>query len=155
MKEALLREIKLIKDMNIKELHRRYVELFGQPKEPVDSKAYLIKRITYRLQELEYGGLSEKTRNKAQELIKLYDPVNNKALRLGEKANNASEMFPQRDRRVPIPGSTLSKDYRGQLIQVKVLEKGFEYNGKIYRTLTSVARAITNASWNGYTFFNL
>jgi hypothetical protein len=155
MKEALLREIKLLKDMNIKELQGRYVELFGEPKEPINNRAYLVKRIAYRLQELEYGGLAEKSKNKAQELIKVYDPVNNKALRFGESSSSVSEMFPQRDKRVPIPGSIISKNYKGQLIQVKVLEKGFEYNGKIYRTLTAVAKAITNASWNGFAFFNL
>jgi hypothetical protein len=40
-------------------------------------------------------------------------------------------------------------------IQVKVLEKGFEYENKVYKHLTAIADKITGAHWNGYNFFNL
>ena len=41
------------------------------------------------------------------------------------------------------------------MIQVKVLERGFEYDGETHRSLSSVARAITGAHWNGMAFFGL
>jgi hypothetical protein len=49
----------------------------------------------------------------------------------------------------------IHKKYKGQDIHVKVLDKGFEYNDKRYRSLSSVALEITGAHWNGFSFFNL
>jgi predicted site-specific integrase-resolvase len=49
----------------------------------------------------------------------------------------------------------ITKEYKGTTYQVKVMEKGFEYNAKIYKTLSSIAKEITGAYWNGYLFFNL
>ena len=62
---------------------------------------------------------------------------------------------PLRDKRLPIPGTIINKTYKGVPLQVKVLEKGFEYNGKVYKTICGVVRAITGIHWNGYLFFNL
>ena len=47
------------------------------------------------------------------------------------------------------------KKYKGRDIYVKVLEKGFEYNDKYYRTLTAIAEEISGAHWSGYEFFKL
>lgn len=58
-----------------------------------------------------------------------------------------------RDTRLPIPGAIIRKEYKGQILEVKVLEKGFEYLGKTYRTLSAVAKVVTGDHWNGYLFF--
>lgn len=60
-----------------------------------------------------------------------------------------------RDKRLPIPGSTLERMYQGKKIEVKVLEKGFEYNGRIYKSLTAVSKLITGSNWNAFSFFKL
>ena len=57
--------------------------------------------------------------------------------------------------RVPPPGTLLVRCYRRQTLQVKVLEQGFEYDDRRYRSLTAVARQITGKHWNGYHFFGL
>jgi hypothetical protein len=36
-----------------------------------------------------------------------------------------------------------------------VRTNGFEYNGRIYRSLSAIARDVTATKWNGYMFFNL
>ena len=54
-----------------------------------------------------------------------------------------------------MPGAVIIREYKGETIQVKVLPKGFEYEGEIYRTLTAVAKAVTGKHWNGYHFFQL
>jgi hypothetical protein len=36
-----------------------------------------------------------------------------------------------------------------------VLEEGFHWNDKIYRSLSAIARAITGTRWNGLVFFGL
>ena len=49
----------------------------------------------------------------------------------------------------------LVREYCGQQVRATVLEKGFEYDGVTYRSLSAVARAITGSHWNGYLFFGL
>ena len=95
-------------------------------------------------------GLSDEAKDGLDEFIKAYDPINNKALR----QNGAGEAR-IRDRRLPIPGTVISKVYKGTIIDVKVLDKGFEYDGKPYRSLSSIAKAVTGQHWNGYLFFGL
>jgi Protein of unknown function (DUF2924) len=36
-----------------------------------------------------------------------------------------------------------------------VLDDGFEYQGRPYRSLSAIARAITCTRWNGLIFFGL
>ena len=59
------------------------------------------------------------------------------------------------DHRLPPPGSILTRPYKGILLQVRVLEQGFEYEGTIYRSLSAVAKAITGQHCNGFLFFRL
>ncbi len=62
---------------------------------------------------------------------------------------------PVRDPRLLKPGSMILRDYRGLRLTVTVLERGFEWNGQTYSSLTAVAKAITGAHWNGRLFFGL
>jgi hypothetical protein len=98
-------------------------------------------------------GLSSEAQAKLEQFIKVYDPINNRALR--QNGNNQAIKDKSRDNRLPVPGSVISKVYKGDIINVNVLDKGFEYDGKVYRTLSSVAGAITGQHWNGYLFFCL
>jgi len=155
-KESTISQITVLKNASVKELQQKHQELFSDQEATSDNKVYLIKRITYRLQELEYGGLSEKAQHRLAELINLHDPINNKAMRSKISMETDTEKKNiGRDRRLPIPGSVIVKEYRSNKIEVKVLENGFEYNGKIYKTLTTIAKEVSGAHWNGYVFFNL
>jgi len=60
-----------------------------------------------------------------------------------------------RDPRLPRPGIVLLRDYRGLRLTVIVLERGFEWNGRVYSSLTAAAKAITGQHWNGRLFFGL
>ena len=156
MEKAINTKIVGLKIKTIPELLKEFEALFDGQKASSDNKVYLIRRIAYRLQELEYGGLSQKTQNRLKELIALYDPVNNKAIRPKVSVETQTRTKTRgRDTRLPIPGTIITKDYRGKKHQVKILEKGFEYEGKIYKHLTAIADKITGAHWNGYNFFNL
>lgn len=96
--------------------------------------------------------LSEKAQAKLQELILKYDPINNKTFKIN---GHASREPNSRDPRLPIPGTVITREYKGKLIEVKVLEEGFEFDGKIYRSLTNIVKKITGSVWNGFNFFNL
>ena len=61
----------------------------------------------------------------------------------------------ERDNRLPAPGSIITKNYRGNTIEVKVLENGFEYQGKTYKSISRVAMEIVKRPISGYVFFGL
>ena len=60
-----------------------------------------------------------------------------------------------RDNRLPAPGSIITKTYRGKTIEVKVLENGFEYEGKVFKSISRVAMSIVKRPISGYVFFGL
>ena len=60
-----------------------------------------------------------------------------------------------RDNRLPVPGSIITKTYRGKTIKVKVLENGFEYEGKVFKSISRVAMTIAKRQISGYVFFGL
>ena len=60
-----------------------------------------------------------------------------------------------RDPRLPRPGTEIVRVYRGLKITVTVLERGYEWNGRPYSSLTALAREITGTHWNGRLFFGL
>lgn len=151
MEESKLAEIMTLKHNSLEELKRKYVELFGE--EPTSNNTiYLWRKIAHRLQELEHGPLSEAANNRIYTLIQQFDPINNKALR---PLNDKRAQIKKRDMRLPIPGTVITKEYKGQTIEVHVLDGGFEFKGKAYKSLTAIAKEITGAHWNGFLFFNL
>jgi hypothetical protein len=54
-----------------------------------------------------------------------------------------------------MPGTLLTRDYKGRTICVKVLADGFEYEGERLTSLSAVAKRVTEKHWNGYHFFGL
>jgi len=150
-------ELEVLKQLSTERIQEKYRVLFGVTELSCENRTYLLKRIAYKLQEQVHGGLSKKAKSKLETLIQAYDPVNNKTLRpqvisAGQVVNALPFM---RDKRLPIPGTFIRKKYKGKEHIIHVLEKGFEYNGKKFRTLTAVAQEITGAHWSGYEFFNL
>lgn len=154
MEDSVLGQILALKEMKIDELLVKYGGVFEGEKPGVNNAEYLRKRIAYKLQELAHGGLPDTAKTRLEQLINIYDPINNRLLRKVRNPNG-SKIQANRDRRLPIPGSIITKIYKGRAIKVKVLEKGFEYEGKHHRTLSQVANAVTGDHWNGYLFFNL
>jgi hypothetical protein len=160
MKETLLSQIIALKEMPTKELQKRFEGLFNGKKASSNNRIFLWRRIAYRIQELEYGGISEEAQGRIREIIEECDPINNKALR---SAYNSKEKFQAlkgkhsilKDKRLPIPGTIVKKEYKGNHIQVEILENGFDYKGRKYKSLSAIAKEITGAHWNGYVFFNL
>ena len=65
------------------------------------------------------------------------------------------EARPVRDLRLPMPGTVITRLYKGYEIAVKVLADGFEYRGQVYRSLTAIADEVTGSHWSGYRFFGL
>ena len=156
MEQTKLDEIMELKNKKLSELKARYKDLYGTKSVLSSNKIYLWRKIAYRIQELEHGRLSSEVQGKIEEFIQKYDPVNNKSLRPTTTTGSSSKKSRlSRDKRLPIPGTVVTKEYKGVTLQVKVLESGFEYNNKAYKSLTAIAKEVTGAHWNGYLFFNL
>jgi len=157
MSENTVTKIMELKDMSLSELRKKYEEVFeDNRKAPSNNKVYLWRKIAYKLQEIEHRELSAEARGEIEKFIQKYDPVNNKALRPEIDSNNKGKKSTlSRDKRLPIPGTIITKEYKGTSLEIKILEKSFEYNNKQYRSLTAIAKEVTGAHWNGYLFFNL
>jgi hypothetical protein len=155
MGENTVSKIMGLKNMTLEELRHKYEEVFENCKAPSNNKVYLWRRIAHKIQEKEYGELSKKAQDKIEEFIQKYDPINNKALRPdAPEAPEATKKL-KRDNRLPIPGTIITKEYKGNQIRVKILESGFEYNNETYKSLSAIAKETTGAHWNGYLFFGL
>ena len=152
MKELMLEQIMALKNAPTEELQKRHKELYGEDAAGTH-RLYLWRKIAYRLQESEQGSLSAKAKGRLNAIIEEYDPINNKTLRPDKPASCLPVTV--KDKRLPIPGTVITKEYKNTKHQVRVLEEGFEYNGKIYKTLSAIAKEITGAHWNGYLFLGL
>ena len=157
MTENISEEIQTLKNASLLEIQKRHKELFNIAETSCVNKPYLIKKIAYKLQEIAEGGLSNEAKTKIIDLVEKYDPINNKALRpqVVSAGKNVVSIPFMRDKRLPIPGSVIHKKYKDQDIHVKVLDKGFEYKDRYYKSLTAIAFELTGAHWNGFAFFSL
>ncbi len=152
------KEVAALQRMTVKELRERYAEVFGE-ETLAQTRAWLVKRIAWRLQTLAEGDLSERARQRAAELandadLRLSPPKAKPASAEPQHTKTASLRF-KLDDRLPLPGTIITREYKGEKLQVKVLPHGFEYEGDVYKSLSAVAKAITGAHCNGYLFFRL
>jgi hypothetical protein len=54
---------------------------------------------------------------------------------------------------LPLPGTILTRWYKGKTLSIQVLRHGFEYDGQVYKSLSAVAKAITGSHTSGFLFF--
>jgi hypothetical protein len=138
MTESVAARVAALPKTPTPELRQMWRELFNK-EPPGFSRSYLISRLAYRIQELAYGGLKPATRAKLDTLADALDP---KAAR-------------KRVVTGPVIGTQLIREWQGVEQSVTVLADGFEWEGRRYKSLSAVARAITGTRWNGPRFFGL
>src|SRR4051812_10185971 len=141
MKETILSQLAALKGASAPILKARWRELFDiEP--PACNRRFLESRLAYRLQELAYGGLSRETTKRLKAMAKEYadqKPADRKARPLLR----------------PVAGTKLIREWEGLEHCVTVRHADFEYLGRPYKSLSSVARQITGTRWNGWVFFGL
>ena len=147
MKNSILAQIAELETLSFPELKARWRELFDT-EPPSYNRSHIVKRLAYRIQELACGGLNEATRDHLREHLKRED--------LDTETQSAARMARrQRKNGVPVIGTRIVRDWHGERHEVTVVEGGFEYEGRRYRSLSAIARAITGTRWNGPAFFGL
>jgi hypothetical protein len=122
-------------------LKQQWRELFDS-EPPAFSRVYLQSRLAYRIQELAYGSLKTETVARLEALGEKLDGGNIVCRRI--RADDR-----------PTAGTRLIREYQGVEYTVTVRADGFEFDGRPYRSLSAIARAITGTRWNGWTFFGL
>ena len=146
-----------LEKMTVGELAEKYREVFGVPTHS-RNKVYLKKRIAWRVQEIAEGGLSPRALARIEELAPLA-PVRWRATQPGAEAAVTAvatpRLDPDRDPRLPPPGSVIVRVHKGIEHRITILDDGFEYQGAHHETLSQLAKVITGTPWNGYLFFGL
>jgi hypothetical protein len=136
-----LPQLAALKAASTRDLRQRWRELFGS-EPPAFNRAYLQSRLAFRIQELAYGGLKPET------VIRLEA--------LGEQLDGGRPAVRRtRTDDRPIAGTTLVRQYQGMQHCVTVMADGYEWQGRPYKSLSAISRAITGTRWNGPVFFGI
>jgi hypothetical protein len=134
------REIARLEAMDSVALRKVWQQEYDRPPPKYSSRDFLLRALAYRVQEKTEGGLSKATLKRLAELAEQF-----------RNGKPPVSLPPTRLR----PGTQLVREWRGEMHQVSVLEKGFEYRGTHYRSLSLIASRITGTKWSGPKFFGL
>lgn len=108
-------------------------------------RGYNMKENIYQKRILEwtkkYGGLSKDVQRKIDKLVLEYDKKKNIL-----KDNKILKIT---------KGTKLVREFNGKQYSVIVTNRGYEYNSKIYKSLSAIANEITSTHWNGKKFFGV
>jgi hypothetical protein len=153
-------EIENLRRASLAALREKYRELF-QEETRCRHREHLFRRIAWRLQALAEGDLSQRARERALEIaqdadLRMIAPRD--FVRVGGQRIETTPGDRDRrhqDSRLPLPGTLLSRKWKGRTILVEVLAKGFRYENRYYASLSAIAVAVTGTRWNGLAFFGL
>jgi hypothetical protein len=141
MTDTVLAQLAALKSTPTPKLKEKWRELFDS-EPPGYNRRFLESRLAYRIQELAYGGLSKQTIARLEAL--------------GEQLDGGKiEVRRKRTDDRPISGTRLIREYQGIEHCVTVRDADFEYQGRPYKSLSAIARAITGTRWNGPVFFGV
>jgi len=116
-------------------------QFFKRDPPPQMRKDLMLRMVAHRMQEQEFGGLSDANCRRLCELAR------------GLEADHPSAAASAR--RAIKPGTRLMRQWKEQVHVVNVEEEGYDYNGTRYQSLSEIARLITGTRWSGPLFFGL
>ncbi len=125
--------------LNNRELHKLWRDLYDK-EPPKLSRLLIIQKLAWRIQEVTLGGLEEAAKERLKKDI---------------QALSRKGVVPQQKIEQTKAGVLFERVWNGKVYRVKSLEKGFEYEGTYYRSLTAIARLITGSHTSGPRFFGL
>ncbi len=136
----IIRQIKELQDKSFAELKQLWRDYY-QAEPPPYRRGFMLRALAYRIQELTYGGLPERTARKLDELV-----AEASGAKLKKRVSAVT---------MPISGTRLVREWRGERHEVVIQPDGFDYAGRKWKSLSAIAQAITGAHWNGPVFFGL
>jgi hypothetical protein len=137
---ALEAEIRRLPDLGLDELRARWKTLFGHPAPKSLRRDFLARAVAYQMQVEAYGGLSETTKRRLREIAAAVRRGDADAAGIGSQTR---------------PGTQMIRQWKDKTHTVTALSDGFEWDGRVYKSLSAIAKAITGTNWNGYAFFGI
>ena len=135
-------EIGRVADLSRAELVASWRKMFKAPPPKGIKRGLLERARAYRLQVRTFGGLKAATRKTL-------------LARAGVRETPGSASRRQRGVSTLKPGLRLIREWNGTVHRVAVVDGGFVWNGRTWKSLSAVAEAITGARWSGPRFFGL
>jgi hypothetical protein len=135
-------QVAILKEASRAELLARWTELYGKPPPPRCSIIVLRGNLIYDTQAKIHGGLSSATKQKLERYYKKFK----------QNPNYCPKNYNAPDIR---PGTKLLREWHGEIYEVLVSDQGYVYGGKLYKSLSAIARYITGSSWSGKKFFGI
>lgn len=123
------------------DLVQRWTEVVGRSPPKNASRWLLVNGVGWYLQAKVYGDLKPAVRRR---LIAIAQAI--------ERGEKPSGLKPKAQLRA---GTTIVKEWRGASHTVTIVDGGFSYSGKTFKSLSEIARLITGTRWNGPAFFGL
>ena len=133
----LSQALRALEGVSREELIRQWRRFYKSEPLRYASCEFLVRAISYAMQEQEFGGLRTPARRELLAIAK-GEPMSAQASRVKIK-----------------PGTRLLREWRGSTHEVLVTDQGFVWDGATYRSLSAIAFAITGTKWNGNRFFGL
>lgn len=145
MQKTVLETLTRIGRMGVDELRDQWRTLFGTEPPASYAKAQLVRRLAWRVQELRFGGLSDRTRRRLRQIAG------------GDDLAGGKKRPPKPRKRTELAaGTRLVRQWRGvEHVVITLADGGFEWDGRRYRTLSAVAKAMTGQHVSGPRFFGL
>ena len=141
---SVLRQLAALQHMDLAQLRDKWRDLYGT-EPPAYKKPFLLQRLAHRIQVLFYGGLSTQAQTQLRETA-ANDPVATVKRKISEARQTTDSI---------LPGTRFVRIWNDQRYEVIAGEHGFEYDGRIFKSLSAIARDITGTRWNGKLFFGL
>ena len=114
--------------------------LFKKEPPPEIRKELMLRIVAHRLQEQEFGGLSEASCRRLRQLARAFEADPNAVVSTRTQIK---------------PGTRLVRQWKQQVHVVEVEPEGYAYRGSRYENLSEVARLITGTRWSGPLFFGI
>jgi len=137
-KKKLASELAGLDALDRRALIEKWCSLYGTEPPAGISSNFLIRAIAHRMQEQVWGGLKPATRHFLE--------------KAAQDNSSRQQILPTISTK---PGTRLLREWHGVTYEVIIMEDGVQCNGKRYRSLSDVARAITGTRWSGPLFFGL
>ena len=145
MEQTVLKQLAAVQRMGLAALRDRWRALLGTEPPASYAKAQLVRRLAWRVQELRFGGLSDRARQRLRQIAD------------GDELAGGRKRPPRPRKRTALAaGTRLVRQWRGvEHIVTATADGGFEWDGRRYRTLSAVAKAMTGQHVSGPRFFGL
>ena len=139
-RETIAGELSAIEDLSRTVLIERWEAAYGHLPPKGISRRLLEYCATYAIQVKAFGGLKPSVRRR---------------LEGADGRKEVSSKIERSSTATLAPGARLVRDWHGRTHIVDVIDGGFRYDGRDYKSLSRIAREITGARWSGPRFFGL